>query len=213
MKRLLCCGGLLGLTVALLGCNPFVPADTSLISGTPCAPPCWQNLTPGVSTQADVEQFVNNDLLPGEQKTLIIPDPSDSRKIFTWLSARSRVPRWIVVMDDRVTLIDFVPDFSLDMGTVVEHFGPPELLDARSSRFDGAYEEIWLYYPQKGLVFWCDLDMDEISDKIEPGMKVDRVKYFEPGDLANYLIKGEGWTRNGLDLLMRRLKPWPGFTE
>lgn len=35
-------------------------ADTSLISGEPCAPPCWQNIVPGETSMADALAIVEN---------------------------------------------------------------------------------------------------------------------------------------------------------
>ena len=59
-------GGPLGATLVLLltlvGCaesrtalGPATPPiDRSLLGGGPCAPPCWQGLTPGESDEDDV---------------------------------------------------------------------------------------------------------------------------------------------------------------
>ncbi len=45
--------------------TPKVP-DNSLITQSPCAPPCWQGLTPGKSSRSDVMQFLmNNPLVNG----------------------------------------------------------------------------------------------------------------------------------------------------
>ncbi|HUW14593.1 MAG TPA: hypothetical protein VM537_33040, partial [Anaerolineae bacterium] len=47
---------ILGLCV---GCGePPPPVDTSLLTGEPCEPPCWQGLTPGESTEEDVAEFM-----------------------------------------------------------------------------------------------------------------------------------------------------------
>ncbi len=46
---------LLGLWMITLcaGCGEPPPLDTSLLTGDPCEPPCWQGLTPGVPSYED----------------------------------------------------------------------------------------------------------------------------------------------------------------
>lgn len=34
--------------------------DDGLLTGKPCSAPCWNNLTPGKSTAADVDNFLKN---------------------------------------------------------------------------------------------------------------------------------------------------------
>ncbi|NIO00126.1 MAG: hypothetical protein GTN93_33480, partial [Anaerolineae bacterium] len=46
------------LLAASAGCRHSAPVDTSLLSGDPCEPPCWQGLVPGVSTEEEVNEFI-----------------------------------------------------------------------------------------------------------------------------------------------------------
>ena len=211
MRRLLYWGLLLALAVVSAGCNAFIPADTSLISGTPCAPPCWQNLTPGVSTMADVERFVGG-LRASEQERLETGTDPAGYKLFTWFGAKNGKTRLISVDEDRVKLILIAPDFDLNLGTVVDHFGPPESLFAIHGGYGhGGTYRLELYYPQQGLAFESRPGIEYLGE-VRPDMSVYTIYYFASGDLANY-FDGQGWTDDYVDAIMRYVQPWPGFGQ
>jgi hypothetical protein len=197
--------GVLLLLVVLAACSNLG------IGNTACAPPCWQNLTPGISTEAEVERFVKR-LPPSEQETLRLNTFTPGRRLYGWIDADKKGGKGIDVVDGRVALIELrPPEFDLRLGTVVERFGPPEFLFARIGCLGhGGCYRLELLYPQQGLAFESWPDMGN-ADKISPDMLVSAAFYFEPGSLEDYWIKGKGAPPENWAFDRRYIQPWPGF--
>jgi hypothetical protein len=204
-------------SIGLLYYDP-PPADKSFMTDIPCAPPCWQNLTPEMSTRTDVESFIK-DLSPSEKETLAgsgVMPPSlwdffgGGRKMYSWTN-RLEVARRIEVEHNRVVFIVVGIDFVLPLETVVAHFGTPEYIFTQVTYYHhaGMFYELEVYYPHQGIVFRSVLDAQETGE-VRPDMLADEVCFFAPGDLENY-FKGAGYTSGYMDKHMRSIKPWPGF--
>lgn len=211
MKKPICCGLLL--VVILSACNLLVPADASVISGIPCAPPCWQNLTPGESTLDDVYRFLNG-LRKSEQKTIKMSSTDDGIAIFSWDSARNGGERrvYVNVNEKRLMLIEIHhPEFDLRLGAVVDHFGPPDSMYAEVNNYaDGSLYIIQIYYSDQGLVFESVPSVEDMG-RIRSDMSVNTIYYFAPGDLANFFGP---WNADfATKHIVPNVRPWFGFTE
>lgn len=205
MRKLIYCTLLL---LSLSACKASSSADTSLFSDTHCSPPCWQNLTPGISTLTDVQQFLNG-LQTNEQKTIKVIGSKDE-DVFGWVSAQSGGTRQVCVKAERLTMIEIIrPDVDLQLGMVVDYFGPPEYLYAAAEAHGEIYV-IHLYYPSQGIAFISLPKVKNMGD-IKPDMLVDEIHYFVPGDLASY-SSSRCW---GADYITRsvipNIQPWSGF--
>src|SRR5690606_26181099 len=67
MKRLSLLLAMLVLGIVVAACAPppelrdeTLLADTSLVDGTPCGPPCWQGITPGVTSWNDALTIIED---------------------------------------------------------------------------------------------------------------------------------------------------------
>ncbi len=207
--------GLLLLLLVLAACsNLLAPADSGWVSHTPCTPSYWQNLMPGISTQADVEQFIKG-LQKSEQETLEVYTLIPGRRSYSWRSAaHDREVETMHIVDDQVTLMGVRPlECDLRLGPVVDQLGPPELLYAKEGCFGhGGCYSLEVLYLQQGLAFESRPGIQNLGE-IRPDMLVSAVYYFEPGSLENYWLKGRGMSAENLALDMRYIQPWSGFGE
>lgn len=78
---------ILWLLLAACRANPPVAVlveDDSFITQIPCAPPCWQGLTPGVATASDVRSFVASSPLINGNFGDVFDDPSSPSFSQSW---------------------------------------------------------------------------------------------------------------------------------
>lgn len=198
------------------------PADRSLLTWEPCAPPCWQNLTPGLSTEQDVMHYISN-LPKMEQSRLTTYSHYSERcgvvQAYRWTGGRNGAFREIVVREGRVRLIEVAPDYNLRLGAVVDRFGPPEYMSADLGLGDdGSIYIIEVYYPQQGLTFELRPKVQDAGE-IRPDMSIRTVSYSMPGDdLLSYLLNWSSgcsqWEdiQKAVEAKMRfSIQRWQGF--
>ena len=189
-------GSLLVLVVLASACyNPLVPPDKSILTGKPCAPPCYYYLVPGESTREDVERFVQT-LRQSERRSLLITPSSGygypQRSYFLWYGARGIIGSTIVNSvnlgkDGRIIDIEITPDFDLHLKAVVDKYGAPDSYIATYSTGDHPTSyRILVYYPQQGLMLALD-PSPRYFPEIRADMRVDEITYFAPDDLENYV--------------------------
>ncbi len=105
---------------------PQIP-DDSLITQSPCAPPCWQGLTPGESTWSEATNFLmNNPLVKGN-----VEKPYDSAKGYHlwWWASETQDPLRANDIDsdknDHITYISLSPNTNITIGEVIQVYGLP----------------------------------------------------------------------------------------
>lgn len=198
-------------------------ADLSLFTGRPCAPPCWEGLTPGVSTQADAERVVES-LVEGHQYTLQVRQSYFGHALYRWRGCRNG---WcnpdIWVQGGYVTLITVGvlhypgPSGVPSAGVLAERLGPPESVaagfDCGPDGSCASGEE--LYYPSRGLAFELEAD-DSTGGKVMGPEPVWLVSFYAPGDVRNYFrAKATGSPAAEAEMFAEQgaadVHPWVGF--
>lgn len=166
-----------------------VSVDKSLLTGDPCAPPCWYHLVPGESTEEDVLRvlqdlpFVDKDTIetqsrvafPGEQLVYwrSLASDKDDRRTGT------------VALDDKgqILFISYSPDYPLSLGKMIELFDVPDKVFVDYQVYD-CYNVslIWL---NRGLA--AGITIGE-SQQVLPDTLAEDVGYFAPlSSPAEYL--------------------------
>lgn len=207
----------LPLTILLAACTSSVgtvgDGDTSLRTLQPCAPPCWQGITPGQSNAADVRRILPT--LPFIQSGSIEeqPYPEGNGSAFSWFYLHPGGFGSILLLDDRVSTIEARPGFQLELGEVVERFGSPERFYPANVRGpDGGFYIVSLYYPGEGLVFFTSrlpqLPLDATEYTVSPNFLVDKVVYLEPGTFEEVIHR---LTPGAEELFIKDSLPWKGF--
>jgi hypothetical protein len=119
----------------LFGCLEPPPVDRSLLTGEPCQPPCWQGLTPGVSTQEEVEEFLRTSELV-DQTSIFRGEVTRGRgevvgtTIQWWSTANmSNSPRQFgnhsVIKDGMLQYMTIWLDCEVTLEDLLERYGPP----------------------------------------------------------------------------------------
>jgi hypothetical protein len=207
----------------LTGCTAnTVGIDSGLFTDEPCKAPCWNNLTPGVSTANDVDLFIqglSREKWPA-RNTLVyqtgckLVDIAD--KPGTTVNAFVRMN----VDNDKLTFIQSVHDNMPNLRQIVDHLGPPEYYEAQHVIGpDGEFYMLSIYYPKQGVAFAVSVNFKDLG-LIKPDMVVSDIQYFEPGDLHSYFwasyscaLGQQGAESHSQREIPNFIQPWSGFGE
>ncbi len=124
------------------------PRDGSLITGAPCAPPCWQGLVPGVTTAQEIELFLESSPYVTEW---VKEAQEDGGVIYRWQWGpphEAAVANALHTQDKILTQIVLTPDLPITLGEAVDALALPTHATAFSD-IDGW--RLHLYYPPQGL--------------------------------------------------------------
>ncbi len=114
--------------------------DTSLLTGEPCGPPCWQGIIPGLSTLADALDIVN--ALDG----IIVMQQAEGA--FQFGKADSPPCCQISADETQVVsaiILQFAPEMTI--GEALEKLGEP--LFFRGQPYTKSEAILWFYYPDQ----------------------------------------------------------------
>jgi hypothetical protein len=196
---------------ACVGCGQPPPLDMSLLTGEPCAPPCWQGLTPGVSTEEEVLEYAasSHDLADYHL------DTSASRTVIQWQTpcgASQRVDNFLLIRDDMLSVIMVCLDYELTLAQSLETYGPPESFRANRKGGSSIDAEVILFHPTLGLASRLELKPSAEGYELRPDGKVMRVWYFAPTSLDG-LSGLAGWIpfpdkRENAEIV---LQDWQGY--
>ena len=180
------------------GCRPAPPVDVSLLTGEPCEPPCWQGLTPGVSTEGELYEFLRTSELV-DQSTLFQGDITlgsgevigvtiqwwssanmarSPRQIGNHCDLRDGVLHWATIwLDSEVTLAD-----------LLERYGEPYKWSFTWISIDMPDLDVALHYPNHGFTAHLTLPADDTW--LRPESRVDLVRYHVVVPPADFLELG-----------------------
>jgi hypothetical protein len=104
----------------------------------------------------------------------------------------------------------------LDLGAVIDAFGPPETVWAGYSRSDAPSVSYYLalYFSEGTMV---EVNDDPVGDlqrgkqDITRELKVDSIELFTPTKLEAFLGEILLYDQPHLDYVLQHLQPWPGF--
>ena len=185
-----------------------------------CAPPCWQQIRPGVSTGEEVLARLHqipwvdkesiNDLRVNEY-------PINSQIMFSFTPQVGDVGGRIYFFDhSRVATIDLDTGYSLIVADAIRQLGEPQHISAASAMADGEYFVAALIYESKGVVvhIYKDLlrryDNQEGLTELRPDDPIASVVYFDPGSYDEIRRMGRlsNYPNPYLDVA---LQCWKGF--
>lgn len=114
--------------------------DTSLLTGEPCGPPCWQGIIPGLSTLTDALDIVN--ALDG----IIVMQQAEGAFQF----GKTDSPPCCQISADETQVVSaiilqFVPEMTI--GEALEKHGEP--LFFRGQPYTESEAILWFYYPDQ----------------------------------------------------------------
>ncbi|NIN64367.1 MAG: hypothetical protein GTO63_06635 [Anaerolineae bacterium] len=185
----------LALLAILAGCGEPPSVDTSLLTGEPCEPPCWQGLTPGVSTEEEVNEFVRTSELV-DRTTLFRGDITRGTgevvgvSVQWWSRADTAgVPRQFgnsfSIKDGILQYMTIFLDVEVTVEDLLERYGPPDKFSAYMVGAHPAWVELTLYYPEYGFMSELIIPPDDV--RLTPEREVLYVWYFRAAPLEEFL--------------------------
>lgn len=193
---------------------PFI--NRGLAYGEPCLPPCWEGLTPGVSTEAEARQTLERLHESGQLSRAVCSGHrcQISEGVEIWFE------------DSKVAMIHGAVYFDFELQQLIDLIGEPEAIIA--------YEPIGLpacrcevthaatptpanvaelrtpiYYPQRGASFGVEIPPADYGCMC-PYMRILGFVYLpatsSPRECDEYITRVQGWGRSDWDYA-----EWHGF--
>lgn len=179
--------------------------DRGLAHGVPCQPPCWEGLTPGLSTEQEVRQRLEELLAEGQITSYYCPAGTAEGICSAygwevpWRPVNIRFKDGTVVQISGFILFDFEVQQLVDAvgepGWVYLMGGPggPPARDCTCEKSTpvpdppGHVDYTSFVYPERGLLFGIDVHLSQVGC-ICPYAKVDTFSYYPPApSLAAFL--------------------------
>jgi len=194
------------------------PVDTSLLTGEPCEPPCWQGLTPGVSTEEEVREFVRTSELVDQSELYIRERTEDTGEVVGvsvhwWSRANTpRVPTQfgnnVITRDGVVEEITVFLDSDVTLADLLERYGEPHRWSVTWVSIEMPDLDVTLYYPNHG--FRAQLILPADDRLLRPESIVHLVRYHVVVPPENFLELGpEAGYFNAYEA--DSLRDWEGY--
>lgn len=153
--------------------------DRSIITGVPCAPPCWQGITPGVTQMDEALEILSNSPYIETGSIKRAGTDISGGCTWRWRSPGRRMQPGLNWQTGIVDTIQMGLTFNLTVQEVTDKFGLPEAVSA----VEGGQPEHWywiivLHYPSQGVEFKAYTS--EFSKDIKPTTEVGAVLLFSP---------------------------------
>jgi hypothetical protein len=218
MKALIAC--LISLIV-LSGCRSADEGlDSSLLTSQTCKAPCWQNLTPGISTMTDVNEFLGKLSMQDWPNRMDRTEPAgciNKRLIEKDILFGQHGLIDLHIEDGYLTYIGSVPKMVFHLGQITDKLGPPQYIEPILAIGPEANTYfLTILYPDKGLSFEIDTSNYE-QGKIDREMQVKFIEYSRPGDLISYYkyknscLMGAKTDSFSLDYIAKYVRTWKEY--
>lgn len=196
----------------LAGCQA---KKSILLEDTLCPYPCWQNITPGVSSREDALKILRETTLlastPSAIPRKIDNVQSDSSWVF--IDSLSEESGRITYFNDRVAYIRFHVNNNLRLGEMIDYYGEPELLSVISGWNDSRWLEVgWIYPTQGVLIIHFDHNWRPKGNyaSITPDLPVYDVYYFDP-NLYDTLVETVFFQLARPEIIQESILPWVDY--
>jgi hypothetical protein len=202
-------------TLILVSCNmyPEMLSDRALLTGLPCDTPCWQNITPGITTHTQALAILENSpyILGGSIKQSGTQEQGGC--LWEWRLPGRRQQPGLTWKNEVVNEISLGLTYQISVEQVVSKYGLPEALDITQGGVpEHPYWIIFLFYPKIGLQVTAYTS--EGNDSLEPSTNVGTVEFYTPTTLQNRIrdIYGISPEANKLVSNINELmRPWRGY--
>jgi hypothetical protein len=183
---------------APVGCGESGSVDTSLLTGEPCKPPCWQGLVPGLSTEEEVDEFVRTSELV-DQTTLFRRDITRHTgevvgvAVHWWSRADTAgVPRQfgnsLRIKGGVVQYMMIWLDCEVTLEELLSRYGEPHKWSTSWVAPDIPDVDVVLYYPNHGFTASLTLPADDVW--LRPESNLDLVRYYPVVPVEDFLQLG-----------------------
>src|SRR5574340_661964 len=172
------------------------PRVSSIIQDENCSPPCWEQISPGITTRDEVKPLLEQ--ISWVQRDSIqdayTVSPGDSIKWMGSFTSADSSGR-IFFDNDIVTLIEINPKKNvLSFSDVIDEFGEPENILILRVKGERSTVTVFLLYPTKGIGFidyyFTPIDLGE-TVQITPDEGLKSAWYGKVDEFYDYLLQGQ----------------------
>lgn len=201
--------------------------DTRYLMGTPCAIPCWEGITPGVTDEKTALTIITDSNLVEQDSIKSAASQRDLARSGYVYRRSAGGSGSLSINEGTVYRIDIRPSSPPPLfSDIVDVFGPPDLVQIDSKTDEGICYDVNLYYILRGL--WvsgggCYSDNEEYAIRIgnseepneanvHPHIPTSNLTLFQPGEtleaiLTNSLLLDAEATRH----IATYSNSWTGF--
>jgi hypothetical protein len=182
------------LLLACVSCNSiFWKNDPLLIvRDDACEAPCWQGITPGVTTFDEAKILAQNVAINISDNEVVLPEKITINYDMPYLVVRFGKPSVAVIIDvDEQNIVESIKfDFERknrpELGEVIQIFGEPESIDLCHIYFEIRRVRVAVSYPQIEIVFEKRLPIDGDTFTVPYSLitLVDYVRYRAPSEIS-----------------------------
>jgi len=200
------------------GCGEPPPVDMSLLTGEPCEPPCWQGLTPGVSTEEEASQFLRISELVDRttlyRSHLTLGTGAVVGVSMQWWSSANTSRTWrehpneFIVKDGVLHEIAVFLDCNVTLGDLLTRYGSPHRWEVLCVSLDTPDIDVILYYPTRGVT--ARVRLPSLGVPLEPSTEVRQVRYLRPLQKEDFLSLGPQVGYFPVDEV-ESLREWAGY--
>ena len=177
----------------------FAFGDGGLLSREPCGPPCFYGITPGITTQIEVSQILENLGLLDKCQFLALPPMKDEQASIDW---QCQGGFGIEIGKDTqiVKSIYFRIEEPVEIQKIIEMYGDPDVIEVLETGFvDAPSVSATVYFMKSRMVFPLP-EVEGFNYPISPTTLVNRIMYRDDQSLQREI---ERWS----DITM----PWNGY--
>jgi hypothetical protein len=209
--------------IVLIGCQ--TNSKYSILQEEPvCLPPCWEQITPGMTTKSDAWSILSaNSAIqqPIYDRQTSIPARFESVIMFS-LSDDKQQNGSLYIRDGKVAMMEFSLDSDLPLQRAIEIFGQPESVLVYRG---GEYVGVSFFLPQKGIAYaytsWAQSQNfrniwgeppDWVFHEIRSDVGINFLAYFVPNKTEPVLDSGFlSFGEFDASTTLQRLYPWDGY--
>ncbi len=200
------------LGIILVSCAPK-PNQPSIFDNPICQSPCWQNITPGVTTKNDALIILSE--LSFVQQPMVDPKYSavgydDIINFSLYQGEPNFIAGWMYILDDKVSMMGFENNLGT-MQHLIELFGAPQsILVLRTDLFD----QVTFVNPQSGILFYRKYvgSYSVETSELTPETAITGVAFFDPHEYERVLNSGIlSAYKLSADETINNLRPWNGY--
>lgn len=140
--------------------DPTMLPDISLLTGDPCGPPCWQNISPGETDMGDALEIVSG------LDSIRITEATDANITFAY---ESGAPCCHIVSDDEGLVAGIVLQLAPQalVGELIQKLGEPQYVNGMP--FSEKENLLVLVYPENAAFFYALVSgPDGLLDELSP---------------------------------------------
>lgn len=187
--------------------------DYSLLTGTPCTVPCWQNIVPGKTSSTETMQILKNNRYILQNRLQESGTEDSGGAIWRWYAPGQRTQSSISWQNGVIHEITIGLNYRLTMSQVIDKFGLPEAVNIGTG---GTPEHWWwiidLYYPRIGTQFTAYTQ--ELDNRIKPSTQIKIVQLYVPISLEERIteVYGKGdYADEVVSSILAQMWPWRGY--